>query len=249
MLRDRNHDATKPTHAIRYGPPVVRTRPRHLTRPRRRSHTQPLALAGLGVAAALVAVAGDAQPARPAEAAATETGETPTEIVHGLDFATVAQPGDACADALPDETPRRIPIERGQSQLLDVPSLTRLEVNDRVLYADLDGDGTDEAIVRATCNFGANGAQDTVAVWTVDRRLPVLVASVGEAPSSVADDSRFPPAVHDVAVVDDELVVAFTTYADDDPRCCPTGQATVTYELEGDELVPTGRPATAPLEQ
>jgi LppP/LprE lipoprotein len=249
--RDRNHDATKPTHAFRYLPAVVRTRshhrigPRGSRRSRRHPRTPPLALACLGVAAALVAVAGNAQPTRPAEAAGAD--ESRSEVVRGLDFTTVAQPGDTCADALPDDTPGRIPVERGESQLLDVPSLTRLEVDGRVLYGDLDGDGDDEAIVRATCNFGANGAQDTVGVWSVDRRIPVLVDAVSAAPASVADDSRFPPAVHDVAVVDDELVVTFTTYTDDDPHCCPTGQATVSYQLDGGDLAAAGRPVTGPL--
>jgi LppP/LprE lipoprotein len=245
--RDRNHDATQPTHAVGYGPPVVPTRPRHLVRPRSirsRSHTPRLALAGLGLAAGLVALASDAQPSLPAEAA---TAETPSEIVRGLDFTTVAQPGDACAEALPDDTPGRIPIERGESRLLDEPSLTQLEVGGRVLYGDLDGDGADEAVVRATCNFGANGAQATVGVWTVNRRIPVLVDSINGAPSSVADDSRFPPAAIDVSVVDDELVVTFDGYADDDPNCCPTQQSVVTYRLDGDELTVAGRPVTAPL--
>jgi hypothetical protein len=237
--RDRNTDATKPTHDVRYRPPVVRTRSR--------SHTSRLALAGIGIAAAMVALASDAQPTRPADAAVRQ--ESPSEIVRGLDFSTVAQPRAACADVLDDEGSRLIPVEGSHSRLLDEPRLAQLEVDDQVIYADLDDDGTDEAVVRATCLYGANGAQDTVQVWTVNRRVPVLVDSVSGAPEGVADDSRFPPAVGDVSTDGAELVVTFTTYADDDPNCCPSGQAVVTYQLDDGALAPVGRPVAASLRQ
>jgi LppP/LprE lipoprotein len=241
--RDRNPDATKPKHDARYGPPVVRTRPRHRIRPR--SHTPRLALAGLGVAAGLVALASDQQPTQPADASATE--ESPSEIVRGVDFTTVAQPRAACTDVVGEEGSRLIAVERSVSRLLDEPTFAQLHVDGSTLYADLDGDGTDEAIVRATCTYGANGAQDTVQVWTVDRRLPRLVDAIGGAPAAVADDSRFPPGVEDVEVDGDELVVTYTTYADDDPNCCPTGQAVVTYGLDGGALGTVGRPVLEPL--
>jgi LppP/LprE lipoprotein len=235
--RDRNPDATQLTHDVRYRPPVVRTRSR--------SHTSRLALAGLGIAAGLVALASNAQPTRPAEAAVRD--ETPSEIVRGIDFTTVAQPGSACTDVLEVDTPRLIPVEHSRSRLLDEARLAQLEIDDRVLYGDLDGDGTDEAVVRATCLYGANGAQATVQVWTVNRRVPVLVDTISGAPDDVADDSRLPPAVHDVAVTGGDVVVTFTTYADDDPHCCPSGQAIVTYALD-EGLEPVGRPVTGPLE-
>jgi hypothetical protein len=203
-----------------------------------------MALAGLGVMAALVALAGNAQPVEPVDAAVRQ--ETPSEIVRAVDFSTVAQPGDSCTDALSeaDAAPRRIPVERGASRLLDEASLVRLEVDDEVLYGDLDGDGDDEAVVQAVCNYGANGAEHTVQVWTVDVRVPVLVAALSGAPDEVAAGSGFPPSVHDVEIDGSELVVTFTHYADGDPHCCPSQQTAVTYELD-DGLEPIGRPVTS----
>lgn len=237
MPRDRNPDATKPLHDDGYRPPVVRTHSR--------SHNSRLALSGLGVMAALVALASDAQPTRPA--AADVRDETPSEVVRGIDFTTVAQPGGGCAEALPD-APRLIQVEHGESLLLDEPSFTRLEVDGEVLYADLDGDGADEAVVHAVCNYGANGAQHSVQVWTADVRVPKLVATVTGAPADVAEDSEFPPAVHDVAVDGSELKVTFTLYADGNPNCCPAEQAVVSYEL-ADGLEPVGGAVIGPLEQ
>jgi hypothetical protein len=146
-----------------------------------------------------------------------------------------------CSDALPETAPPSIGITAGESPLLDDATFTRLEVDPEVLYADLDGDGDDEAVVRATCEFGANGAEDTVQVWSANGRLPLLVDTVTGPPGSVADDSRFPPSLLDVAVDGDELLITFGVYDDDAPHCCPTSEAVVTYELDGGLSV-VGRP-------
>ena len=231
MPRDRNPDATEPSHDFRYLSSVVRT----ASRPR----SSTLTLLVLGVLAAVVAVAGNAQPTRPAAAAPAD--EAPTDEVRQLDFSAIAQPGVACSDALPEAAPPSIGVTAGESALLDDATFARLEVDPEVLYADLDGDGDDEAVVRATCEFGANGAEDTVQVWSANGRLPLLVDTVTGPPGSVADDSRFPPSLLDVAVDGDELLITFGVYDDDAPHCCPTSEAVVTYELDGGLSV-VGRP-------
>lgn len=231
MARDRNADATEPSHDFRYRPPVVRT-------PSRSRRSSAILLA-LGVLAAVVAVAGDAQPTRPAAAAPGDPA--PTDAVRSLDFSSLAQPGVACSDALPDATPRSIGVTGGESALLDSASFTQLTVDPVVLYGDLDGDGRDEAVVRVTCAYGANGAEDTVQVWSANGRLPLLIDTITGAPDSVADDSRFPPPLLDVTLVGDDVLVTYGVYADDAPRCCPTSQAVVTYELDGGLSV-VGRP-------
>jgi hypothetical protein len=229
--RDRNPDATEPSHDVRYRPPVVRT----ASRPRRSA----LTLLALGALAAVVAVAGNAEPTRPAAAAPADTA--PRDEVRGLDFSAIAQPGVACADALPDAAPASIGVVAGESALLDDATFARLEIDPAVLYADLDRDGDDEAVVRATCVFGANGAEETVQVWTASGRLPLLVDTITAPPGSVAEDSRFPPSLIDVSVDGDELQVTFGVYDDDAPHCCPTSEAVVTYELDGGLSV-VGRP-------
>jgi hypothetical protein len=233
--RDRNPDATEPSYDVRYRPPVVRT----ASRPRRST----LTLLALGVLAAVVAVAGNAQPTSPAAAAPADTA--PRDDVRGLDFAAIAQPGVACADALPD-APASIGVVGGESALLDEATFARLEIDPAVLYADLDRDGDEEAVVRATCMFGANGAEETVQVWSASGRLPLLVDTITGPPDSVADDSRFPPSLLDVAVDGGELQVTFGVYDDDAPHCCPTSEAIVTYELDGGLSV-DGRPQVEPI--
>jgi len=196
--------------------------------------------------AGLVAVASDAQPTRPADA--TVGDDAASDAVRAVDFTAVAQPGSACADALSAASPRLIPVEGGASKLLDDSSFAQLEIDSEVLYADLDDDGSDEAVVRAVCTYGANGAQDTVQVWTVNGRLPMLIDTISSPPAEVADDSELPPSVLGVEVDGGQLLITFSHYADDDPNCCPTQQTVVTYELDaGVEVV--GDPDTGPIEQ
>ena len=236
MPRDRNLYATQPSHDVRYRPPVVRTSSR--------SRRSTLTLAALGLLAATAALAGSADPSRPAAATPSRDGN---EAVHGLDFASVAQPGVTCADALPGAAPRVIGVAGGASGVLDDTTFARLSVDPTVQYGDLDGDGTDEAVVRATCDYGANGADDTVQVWGANGRLATLVDTVTGAPDVVADESRFPPRVVDVAVDGDSLEITFSVHADDDPHCCPSEQAVVSYTLDGGLSV-DGRPQIEPAE-
>jgi hypothetical protein len=217
---------------------------RTASRPRPRPRRSTLTLLVLGVLAAVVAVAGNSQPTRPAAAAPADTA--PSDEVRGLDFSTIGQPGVACSDALPGAAPLSIGVTAGESALLDEGTFARLEVDPDVLYADLDGDGDDEAVVRATCSFGANGAEETVQVWSANGRLPLLVDTVTGPPRSVAGGSRFPPSLLDVAVDGGELQITFGVYDDDAPHCCPTSEAVVTYELDGGLSV-VGRPQVRPI--
>jgi hypothetical protein len=180
--------------------------------------------------AALVAVASDAQPAQPADAAVQD--EAPSDRVRQIDFKGVAQPGAACNEGVSALAPRLIPVAAGASEVLDEQSFARLEVGD-VLYGDLDGDGSEEAVVHTVCNYGANGRQDTVQVWALNGRLPMLVDSVSNAPGSVSDDSSLPPSVQSVALDGGELLITYSHFADDDPHCCPSELATVAYALDG----------------
>ena len=232
MPRDLNTDATSPSSGTRYRPPVVRTRSR--------SHNSRVALLFLGLLATLVALSGGAQDDG-AEAAAAAPGVDP---VRSVDFSSLAQPGSACAEGLRITPPRRISVDEGESRLLDLGRLTRLEVDSNVVYADLDGDGSDEAVVHALCTYGANGAQDTIQVWAVNADDdPVLVDSLSEPPARVT--GPLPPAVKDVAVDDGELVVTWTHYRNNDANCCPSQQTALRYTLDHDALDQVGRPVTS----
>ena len=203
-----------------------------------RSHNSRLALVALGVLAALVALSGGASGTAGAGPAAPAVDDT----VRDVDFTSLAQPGTTCAEGLRIAPPRRIAVEEGESGLLDLGRLTRLEVDDDVAYGDLDGDGAEEAVVHTVCAYGANGAQDTVQVWAVDDDEPVLVDTLGEPSTRVT--GPLPPSLVDAAVHDGELVLTWTHYGDDDPNCCPSGETALRYELDHGALDQVGRAVT-----
>ncbi|MGH9111383.1 MAG: LppP/LprE family lipoprotein [Acidimicrobiales bacterium] len=218
-------------------------------RARSRSHSR-LVLAGLGVAAALVAVASSDQSSRPADATpiASVAGDSETALgpnnIRSVDFGEVAPPGTVCDDGLRFTPPARIPVQGGRSRVLDLGRLTRVEVDPDVAYGDLDGDDRDEAVVHVVCSYGANGAEDSLHVWGLAAGRVVHVASVSEPPASLT--GPLPPTVVDVAVAGGEVEVTWTHYAADDPNCCPSEQTVVTYALDGRTLDRMGRPVTRP---
>ena len=198
----------------------------------------------LGALAALVALAGDGQ-SPPAAVAPRDAGarrrRPPPRLLRHL----AARRGVRRRGAR-----RGSPIDRGdggRDALLDEATFARLSVAPEPMYGDLDGDGREEAVVRTTCAYGANGAEDTVQVWSANGRLPMLVDTVGGAPRAVADDSRFPPVLQDVAIAGDRLELTYGVFDDDAPHCCPSGRAVVTYELDGG-LAVVGEAVVEPID-
>ncbi len=208
-----------------------------------RSRASWLGLAGLGFAAAVFAGSSGGRSSQVADASPTGpvTADALADI-RAVDFGEVAPPGSACAEGLRFTPPAAIPVANGRSTVLDIGRYTRLEVDPNVAYGDLDGDGDDEAVVHVVCGYGANGAEDTVHVWTQRGGRTVHVASLTEPPRSVTGPLR--PALDDIAVDGRRIEVTWTRYADDDPNCCPSELTTVTYELDGGTLDRVGRPVT-----
>jgi hypothetical protein len=218
-------------------------------RPRKRSHNTPLVLAGLGALAVLASMSGGASNARPVEAA-SDSSDAPRvdpQAIRAVDFGEVAQPGEACSNGLRFAPPGQIPVSGGRSQVLDLGQLTQLVVDPDVAYSDLDGDGVEEAVVHVTCTYGANGAEDSVDVWSLDGNEPVAIASLDAPPAAL--DSELPPTVQGVGARDGRVVVTWSSYADDDPRCCPSEQVRASYELDDDELSTVGDLVTRALGQ
>jgi hypothetical protein len=230
--RDLNEHATHLPSGGQYRPAVVRTRSR--------SHTSRLVLAVLGLLAGLVALSGGAQPTEPAAAAPAP------DPIREVDFASVSQPGTACSEGLRITPPRRIAVAGGESALLDLGMLTRLQVDPDVAYGDLDGDGSDEAAVHVVCEFGANGADDSIQVWSLSNGSPAIVDTLSEPPARLA--GPLPPAVKRVAITDGEVVVTWTHYGDDDPNCCPSRQTVLRYQLDDGALHQVGRAVTTTVE-
>jgi hypothetical protein len=207
-----------------------------------RSRARWLALAALGLAAAVFAGSSGGRSSTPADAAAAIDPDAPSDI-RRVDFGEVAPPGSACAEGLRFAPPATIAVEAGRSPVLDVARFTRLEIDPAVTYGNVDGDGDDEAVVHVVCSYGANGAEDTVHVWDLRRGQVDHLAAVREPPESVTGPLL--PAVSDVAVVDGgRIAITWTSYAADDPNCCPSRLTTVTYELGGETLRQVGEADT-----
>lgn len=209
-------------------------------RSRKRSHNTPIALAGLGALAVVASISGGAGSTSPVEAAGRAAPPSDPQAIRSVDFGGIAQPGSTCSDGLRFAPPGRIPVSGGRSQVLDLAQLTQLVVNPNVAYADLDGNGAEEAVVHVTCTYGANGAEDTVDVWGLEGDEPVVLGSIDEAPTSL--ESELPPKVEGVEAAGDQVVVTWSQYADDDPNCCPSQRAEVTYAFDGEALEPVGEP-------
>lgn len=204
-------------------------------RARSRSHNSRLALVVLGLLACLVALSGGGQD--------TVAGAAPAgNAIRKVDFSAVAQPGNACAQGLSIAPPKRIAVDAGSSALLDLGRLTRLKVHRAVDYGDLNGDGADEAVVHAECSYGANGSEESVQVWAMRGGDPVLVDTV--SPPSARVSGPLPPAVKNISVRKARVTVTWTSYAADDPFCCPTRQSVVRYRLTDGALHQVGRVVT-----
>ena len=139
------------------------------------------------------------------------------DAIRLLNFDEIDQSGGTCDDAIAGTLPRTIRVS--------------------------EGDGLDEAVVHTVCEYGANGAQDTIQVWGLETGSAEVRASLGEPPASVS--GPLPSAVKDVAVDDDgTLAVTWTHYDEDDPQCCPGWESTVRYLVTGSKVTPVGDPVT-----
>jgi hypothetical protein len=225
-----------------------------VVRHQHRSANTRLALLGVGALALLASIGGSAARSDESVDVATVTvggqlslpdGGSGADAIRSVDFGDVAQPGSACAKGLRFTPPGSIPVTGGSSQVLDLASLAQLTVDPEVSYSDVDGDGRDDAVVHVTCSYGANGTEDSVQVWSLEGARLVHVAGL-DRPGADVTSGGLPPAVQSVAADGDRVVVTWSAYDDDDPRCCPSLQTRAGYELDGDELVPVGDPVTTP---
>ena len=91
-----------------------------------------------------------------------------------------------------------------------------------VVYGDLTGAPGDEAAVYLDCFYGASGHSGDVAVFAMTPNGPTQVGS------------GFQTGASKVTVADGRLVTVEPVFADSDPRCCPSSQATAYWRLDGD---------------
>ena len=110
----------------------------------------------------------------------------------------------------------------------------------RTTFADVTGDGTDEALVQATCPAAVSTRADHVVVLDVTGARPALLGVLG-------DDLFHPQA--DVTTRGTTVTLSGPSVAGDDPYCCPGHWGTVTYAWDGAAFVVRSRsevPGTQP---
>jgi len=112
----------------------------------------------------------------------------------------------------------------------------------RTTSADVTGDGTDEALVQATCPVAVSAPADHVVVFDVTTARPELLGVLG-------DDLFHPEAT--VVAEGTTVTLSGPTVAGDDPSCCPGHWGTVTYTWDGGAFGVTSRsvvPGTQPAD-
>ncbi|MGY2127443.1 hypothetical protein [Blastococcus sp. SYSU DS0617] len=98
----------------------------------------------------------------------------------------------------------------------------------RTTFADVTGDGTDEALVQLTCPAPVSTRAERVVVFDVTAHRPAVLGVLG-------DDLFHPQA--DVTTDGTTITLSGPTVAGDDPYCCPGHWGTVTYTWDGDAFV------------
>jgi hypothetical protein len=110
----------------------------------------------------------------------------------------------------------------------------------RTSFADVTGDGADEALVQATCPAAVSTRADHVVVLDITGTRPTLLGVLG-------DDLFHPQA--DVTTEGTTVTLSGPTVSGDDPYCCPGHWGTVTYAWDGAAFVVRSRsevPGTQP---
>lgn len=99
-------------------------------------------------------------------------------------------------------------------------------------YADLNGDGEEEALVLLGTNFGASGMFTDLAVVHMVDGMSVNLDTI-----TLGDRVD----VRETNVEDGNILVTMVTQGPNEPMCCGTLEVTVTYALEGDTLTEVAR--------
>lgn len=161
--------------------------------------------------------------------------------LRALDWASFAIPGSLCRSAKPirlhDGTAINVPSDFDgpeENMAQDVRAST-----DKIVYGDVTGDGHDEAALPVLCaNHDSTAAGQTamgIMIFDGSSGQAALLATltsqqprVGEPPNFLAVTEM---GAGKVAAVD-------TYYRQDDPNCCPSGNATETWSYRNGTLTP-----------
>lgn len=147
------------------------------------------------------------------------------------------------------DVPRTVQLVNGvyQAGAAGGADFVEVRLTDFIASGDIDGDGTNEAGVLISENYGGSGVFVFLAVYSV-------VNDATAFQTSVFVDDR--PQIEGIAIENHEIRLDITVHGTDDPLCCPTLRTTRHYRLLNNQLdlsdyftfTPDGRPRMVTLE-
>jgi hypothetical protein len=145
--------------------------------------------------------------------------------------------------------PREVQLVNGvyQEGAAGNADFVEVHVTDFIALGDIDGDGTSEATVLVSENYGGSGVFVFLALYTTQNNKAVFQASV------FVDDR---PQIQGIAIENHEVQLDVTVHGMDEPMCCPTLHTTRRYRLINNQLdmtnyvtyTPDGDPRTITIE-
>lgn len=165
------------------------------------------------------------------------------DSVRSVDFNNFSYQPECVQSLVDSGLPKTIKVKQGKFETKPGMGAAYFNVN-QVVYADLDKDGREEAVVCTECSFrGANYWKMEYFIYTIKDGRPVLITSLNNKRIKTDYKSFFPdssPWNFDQAdIIEGKLVV--TLHADG-PHCCPEYEVKITYELDGGKLKLVGKP-------
>ena len=98
-------------------------------------------------------------------------------------------------------------------------------------FGDIDGDGINEAVLVLVENSGGSGNFRYLAVMTFTGGTATNIAT-----AFIGDRIQ----IKSIVIQDDKIILPVTTHGPNDGLCCPTLQTSLTYRLQGNQLIKEG---------
>lgn len=106
-------------------------------------------------------------------------------------------------------------------------------------FGDLNADGVEDAAVALVESSGGSGT-----FWYLAVALNLDGQPQNVATHLLGDRTQ----VKTITIDEDQIIVEMVTHAPDDPMCCPSQEATLVYELQGDQLIQVSEETVTPEE-
>ena len=107
-------------------------------------------------------------------------------------------------------------------------------------YGDLNGDGSDEAVILSSCNTGGTGNFSEGFIYTLKAGKPTLLARI-------SGGDRAYGGLRSAKIDNGILAVERNDPGENGANCCPELAVTTRYKLNGTRLVEQGKPVQREL--